>query len=201
MPVEDRAADTYEPLVAVADLAGGDWPARARKAVLLLVAAESRADAEGNLGMRLLADIRDLFAAFPGFTASAELVMRLRKIDDAPWAECDLTTTGLAARLRPYGIRPGHNPAKTARGYDPGKFADAFARYLASEPVQSSEQGSDQHEPTDGSESTDGSTRPADSTRPGETAGQNGSADTWTGSDAPHGPAWPAGSIGAGEQR
>src|SRR5262249_35787926 len=40
MPVEDRAADTWEPLMAVADLAGGDWPARARKAVLVLVAAE-----------------------------------------------------------------------------------------------------------------------------------------------------------------
>jgi len=32
MPVEDRPADTWEPLIAVADLAGGDWPARARKA-------------------------------------------------------------------------------------------------------------------------------------------------------------------------
>ena len=27
MPVEDRAADTWEPLVIVADLAGGHWPA------------------------------------------------------------------------------------------------------------------------------------------------------------------------------
>ena len=27
MPLEDRAADTWEPLIAVADLAGGDWPA------------------------------------------------------------------------------------------------------------------------------------------------------------------------------
>jgi hypothetical protein len=30
MPVEDRAADTWEPLVAVADHAGHDWPDRAR---------------------------------------------------------------------------------------------------------------------------------------------------------------------------
>src|SRR5262249_15850242 len=29
MPIEDRAADTWEPLVAVADHAGGHWPARA----------------------------------------------------------------------------------------------------------------------------------------------------------------------------
>lgn len=32
MPVEDRAADTWEPLVAVADLAGGAWPEAARAA-------------------------------------------------------------------------------------------------------------------------------------------------------------------------
>jgi hypothetical protein len=35
MPVEDRAADTWAPLVAIADLAGADWPARARRAVLV----------------------------------------------------------------------------------------------------------------------------------------------------------------------
>ena len=32
MPVEDRAADTWEPLFAIADLAGGDWPKRAAAA-------------------------------------------------------------------------------------------------------------------------------------------------------------------------
>lgn len=32
MPVEDRAADTWEPLVVVAEHAGGDWPGRARTA-------------------------------------------------------------------------------------------------------------------------------------------------------------------------
>src|SRR6185437_8335397 len=30
MPLEDRAADTWEPLIAVADLAGGPWPELAR---------------------------------------------------------------------------------------------------------------------------------------------------------------------------
>jgi hypothetical protein len=35
MPVEDRAADTWEPLITVADHAGGQWPERARAAVLV----------------------------------------------------------------------------------------------------------------------------------------------------------------------
>ena len=58
MPVEDRAADTWEPLVAVADLAGGDWPARARRAALALTAED---DSDTTLGARLLADLRDVF--------------------------------------------------------------------------------------------------------------------------------------------
>ncbi|OLM28324.1 DNA primase [Pseudonocardia sp. Ae717_Ps2] len=33
MPVEDRAADTWEPLIAIADHAGANWPHRARTAL------------------------------------------------------------------------------------------------------------------------------------------------------------------------
>src|SRR5580698_3045215 len=36
MPLEDRAADTWEPLIAVADLAGGTWPGLARHAAVVL---------------------------------------------------------------------------------------------------------------------------------------------------------------------
>jgi hypothetical protein len=36
MPLEVRAADTWEPLIAVADLAGGQWPRAARKAAVAL---------------------------------------------------------------------------------------------------------------------------------------------------------------------
>ncbi len=157
MPVEDRAADTWEPLIAVADLAGADWPARARKAALVLVAAESEEDAAASLGARLLGDIRSIFTEFTvSFMASAELVLRLRKLDDAPWNERDLTTTALSRLLRPYGIKPGHNTAKTARGYDKTWFTDAFARYLPSEPVHPSKQATDQPKPPDGSTAPDG---------------------------------------------
>src|SRR6266700_225686 len=51
MPVEDRAADTWEPLIAVADLAGGTWPARARMAAVALTAED---DTDTTLGARLL---------------------------------------------------------------------------------------------------------------------------------------------------
>ena len=34
--LNDRPADNWDPLLAIADLAGGDWPARARKAAIEL---------------------------------------------------------------------------------------------------------------------------------------------------------------------
>ena len=80
LPVEDRPADNWEPLVAVADPAGGDWPARARKAAMQLCAEDEQADIPSP-GLRLLADIRDIFEDMTvSFLASAVLTDQLRKL-------------------------------------------------------------------------------------------------------------------------
>ena len=57
--VTDRPADVWEPLLAVADAAGGRWPGRARDACAWLV--RDNADRGISLGIRLLADLRDIF--------------------------------------------------------------------------------------------------------------------------------------------
>src|SRR5262249_42539760 len=57
--IEDRDADVWEPLLAIADAIGGDWPERARVAAVALVGAAR--DAEPSLGIRLLIDIRTIF--------------------------------------------------------------------------------------------------------------------------------------------
>ena len=57
--VEDRDADVWEALLAVADAAGGRWPDRARCAAVTLVTATK--SAPPSLGVRLLEDIRDVF--------------------------------------------------------------------------------------------------------------------------------------------
>ena len=56
----DRAADAWEPLLAIADAAGGAWPARARGAAVVLHASREQDD---SLGLRLLSDIRLVFEA------------------------------------------------------------------------------------------------------------------------------------------
>ena len=57
--MDDRPADVWEPLIAVADLAGGDWPKLARDACTALVKG-AREDAQ-SMGIRLLADLREVF--------------------------------------------------------------------------------------------------------------------------------------------
>jgi hypothetical protein len=142
MPVEDRAADTWEPLVAVADLAGGDWPSRARQACAAMVGANDLEDVERNLQGRLLTDIQEIIDG-RGFMASKDLVDELRQIPDAPWTDTELTARRLANKLRLFGVRPRRNPTATARGYHEDDFADAFARYTP----QAQALGTDPSEP------------------------------------------------------
>ena len=77
MPLEDRAADTWEPLIAVADLAGRDWPDLARHAAVVMTA-DRDAAAKVSDRIRLLADIRVAFAALgnPEAAATTELLSR-----------------------------------------------------------------------------------------------------------------------------
>lgn len=131
MPVEDRAADTWESLIAISDQAGGTWPQRARAAALSFVAQAAQADTEGSLNTRLLSDVRDAFTETGvSFLASAELLARLLKVEEGPWADIELTMGKLARRLGQYSISPGPNSTRTVRGYHLAHCLDAFTRYL-----------------------------------------------------------------------
>ncbi len=137
MPVEDRAADTWEPLVIVADLAGGQWFRLARHACATMVAAEVAAEEENPSGARILADIRRVFHAQRDVDSlsTEELLHHLRQDDEAPWAEwgrTGLTSRELGRMLREFDIRPGNvrMADRTQRkGYMRNKFLDAWRRY------------------------------------------------------------------------
>lgn len=139
MPVEDRAADVWESLVIIADLAGGSWPARARAAAVELTREHDQDDADSSDVLRLLRDIREVFTS--SFMRSQELVSALRMLEDSPWADFELSTVKLADKLRNYKIKPTRDTTGTKRGYRREDFSDAFSRYLApdaSEPVKAS---------------------------------------------------------------
>jgi hypothetical protein len=131
--VEDRDADVWEALLAVADAAGGEWPARARAAAVALVA-ESK-ESTPSLGIRLLADLRAVFAD-RGAMHSATILTALLELPEAPWSEVvagkPLNTRGLSKRLSGYGIKskPVRIGEKVERGYSRDDLADAWSRYL-----------------------------------------------------------------------
>lgn len=134
MPVEDRAADTWESLVAVADLAGGDWPARARAAIVALTS-ETDDDPASSDRIRLLADCRTAFEDADALP-TVVLIDRLKADPEAPWADyagTGLTPMRLAGLLREYDIRSTTirfpSPIGQAKGYARGDFHDAWARY------------------------------------------------------------------------
>lgn len=189
--LEDRAQDAWEPLLAVANVAGGAWPDHANAAALSLTSDAAGSDGEQSLEIRLLSDIRAVFEAMPhvGFLGTNMLLGKLRDIEDAPWGGFEFTARKLALRLAKFEVSPRHSSTKTERGYHLEDFLDVFPRYLVSNPSGSVLTGDDQPEWQDGSNAPDGSTRPADFSRPEETPGQASDGRVWTGrTDAPPAP-------------
>ena len=130
--VTDRPADVWESLLAVADAAGGPWPARARDACAFLV--RDNADRGISLGIRLLADLRDIFDGARAMTTE-DILTRLRALDAAPWADlkgAPLDARGLARLLDDYEItsKKVKVDGRSAWGYRAEHLADAWTRYL-----------------------------------------------------------------------
>jgi Protein of unknown function (DUF3631) len=76
----DRAPDAWEPLVAIADIAGGAWPARARNAALALAGVDKAAPADSDLGAALLSDIAQILDACDAYAPTAEQLKNSKHI-------------------------------------------------------------------------------------------------------------------------
>ena len=136
--LDDRAADCWRPLLAIAELVGGEWPKRARDAALALT--QSTEDT-ASTRVLLLADLRDLFnAEKSGVLFTTEILNALHKRDDRPWPEfgkkqAPITGRQVASLLKPFGITAPKDPlwrgAEHARGYRHQDLEDAFLRYLS----------------------------------------------------------------------
>jgi hypothetical protein len=132
LPAEDRAADVWEPLVALADLAGGDWPARARQACRKLTGGGVSDEADAT---RLLADIFRVFADMDKLPTT-DLLDKLNADETAPWGGWrrgdGLNSRDLAKMLKPWGISPKvvRVGDSSPRGYTADMFQDAWSRYV-----------------------------------------------------------------------
>ncbi len=133
--LDDRAADGWEPLLAVADHAAGAWPRRARLAAVVL--SGSKEPEDESLGIQLLTDIRSVFAEQDvDRLSTSELLSHLKEIEESPWTEWRdgraLGAHGLSRLLRPFNVRPRVERigGRLLRGYLRDAFRDAWDRYL-----------------------------------------------------------------------
>lgn len=136
-PLDDRAADLWEPLLAVADAAGGHWPTTARKTAVEITQAAATEDKETSIGIELLTDLQTILELRKSdFIKTADILASLTGLEDSRWKDEGITGKRLADLLRAYSVFP--TATKTARGYKRAPLEDAFARYLPIDPLQAS---------------------------------------------------------------
>src|SRR5262249_33759941 len=104
--INDRAEDCWMPLLAIADIAGGDWPELARKAAVTLSADRDDADTFATKVLRYLKEdfVEKEEAIEKGFQITTDICDHLNQDKEAPWADFKngMTPELLARVLRPY---------------------------------------------------------------------------------------------------
>jgi hypothetical protein len=138
--LNNRAAMNWILLLAIAELAGGDWPEQACNAAQRLTRGGRRASA----GVQLLDAFKALFAAHGGEITSEDIGAELRSDPTSIWADYNhggpITQRQIAHLLDAYDIHPVPlHPTKrknfSRRGYKASQFVDAFARYVPGDPI------------------------------------------------------------------
>jgi hypothetical protein len=134
--IEDRDADVWEALFAVANVAGGDWPKKTQDAALYLVNAAKERPA--SLGIRLLADLRIIFGKQDHLTTD-QIITKLCDLPETPWGVIrkgePIDSRGVSGRLSKYGVKSttvrfGKGDKDVARGYKYEDLTDPWERYL-----------------------------------------------------------------------
>jgi hypothetical protein len=137
----NRAADIWEPLLALADLAGGRWPDLGRVAATGLTA---RAQENSPIGTLLM----DIFLTFllggVERVFSRDLAAALMGLPDRPWVQLrkgkQVTETWIAQQLRPFGVKPKtlRINGELGKGYLKEDFTETFRRYIPKAEVEAS---------------------------------------------------------------
>jgi hypothetical protein len=154
--IEDRDADVWEPLIAVADAAGGDWPDKSRIAAVGLVTLTQHQAM--SRGVRLLRDLRTVWGDARAWH-TADLLAKLHCLPESEWKAVEgrrnaLDDRGLAKLLSGYDISSDDIKigGKTLKGYwrtdlrsGKASLSDVWQRYVAPEKGQPPQPGQPAH--------------------------------------------------------
>lgn len=136
----DRAADAWEPLLAIADLASDDMATRARKAAIVLSGGEME-EASDGYNVMLLQGIRTALADRAAITTD-EILEAVNKDETLPFGHWNerrgLDNLGLGRMLKPYGLKAKsvRVGSRTFKGHNRAALGEIFARYLPADPTQ-----------------------------------------------------------------
>jgi putative DNA primase/helicase len=139
--LNDRAQDNWEPLLAIASVAGPDWLALTTKVAVQISGGEDKVK---SLGVELLTDIQELFEVeTTDRVSTAELIRSLIADEEKPWATYNrgqpIRPRQISRMLKEFNIisKSIRIGPSTPKGYEKKQFEDAFARYLSSPDTQS----------------------------------------------------------------
>ncbi len=146
--VTDRSAEIWEPLLAIADLAGDKWVTKARAACTFFVVDSAGDDERLSLGQRLLRDIKAVFDEQKATAMwSAEIIRELIADPESEWQDLwgkRLDQRRLAKELKRYGVKSkdirigiGKNKGYTIEG--PSGLHQAWEHWLAPPVSETSE--------------------------------------------------------------
>ena len=147
--LHDRARDAWEALLAIGEVAGGEWAGTTGHAYLACEAISAELDPETGAGEMLLADLWAVFkeAGNPEHLPTGKrddqydpnepaILPALIAMEGRPWSEWlrnrPLSPRGLASLLKGFGIAPGTirlNHKLTAKGYKRESFEPVWKRY------------------------------------------------------------------------
>jgi hypothetical protein len=127
--LDDRDAESWMPLFSV--LAIADLQRLPELSTCAEILCDQKDAADESLAVRALLDAAAVLRDGEDHVTSAELVNRMRSVEEAPWGGPDFDARRLARLLRPFGLRSRvfRSGDATPRGYEAAKIREGAYRY------------------------------------------------------------------------
>lgn len=135
--LSDRELENFEPLLAILAVADASRLAEFRGSAELLADGKRDAAQDDSLTLRLLGDIRAVWNSDEPKIFSAELLGRLKAVEDGAWASDErFDARRLSRLLRPFEVTPQtvQIGKDNKKGYYREHIEAAFDRYLGPQP-------------------------------------------------------------------
>jgi hypothetical protein len=131
--ISDRDAEAWAPLFAILSVADASRAGELQSCAEILTHTKAANAEDDSLSLRLLADVRNAWPLHEPKIFTADLVQRLKAIEDGPWASDErFDGRRLSRLLKPFGVlSTGVRVGSSARrGYSRDQADAAFSRYL-----------------------------------------------------------------------